>query len=83
MWTFNPQWTCCYIIPGGGCSGCITSGIHFLIENKKHFSHDQEKNVVVFTSVLSPKMLKRSLKNVKLEDFNFIIDTTNVYTVDF
>ena len=28
-------------------------------------------------------MLKRSLKNVKLEDFNFIIDTTNVYTVDF
>lgn len=29
---FNPQWTCCYIIPGGGCSGCITSGIHFLIE---------------------------------------------------
>ncbi len=80
---FNPQWTCCYIIPGGGCSGCITSGIHFLIENKEHFSHDQVKNVVVFTSVLSPKLLRRSLKDAKLEDFNFIIDTTNVYTVNF
>lgn len=80
---FNPQWTCCYIIPGGGCSGCIASGIHFLLENKEDFSHDQKKNVVVFTSVLSIKLLKRSLNDAKIDDFNFVIDTANVYTVDF
>lgn len=66
---FNPQWTCCYIIPGGGCSGCITSGIHFLIENKEHFSHDQVKKCGCIYKCFIPKTIKTKPKRCKTRGF--------------
>lgn len=73
----------CLIIPGGGCAGCIASGIYFFDFNKQHFSKSQKDNAVVFTSINSLKVLKRSLKGVDFADYNVVIDTLNRYTVDF
>lgn len=79
---FNENIESCYIIPGGGCPGCITSGIYFLLANKEYFVKEQEKNVIVFTSISSQKLLRRSLKEVDIHDLNVIIDTANIYTVN-
>ena len=73
----------CLIIPGGGCAGCIASGIYFFDFNKQHFSKSQKDNAVVFASISSLKVLKRSLKGVDFADYNVVIDTLNRYTVDF
>ena len=59
------------------------SGIYFFDFNKQHFSKSQKDNAVVFTSINSLKVLKRSLKGVDFADYNVVIDTLNRYTVDF
>ena len=61
----------------------IASGIYFFDFNKQHFSKSQKDNAVVFTSINSLKVLKRSLKGVDFADYNVVIDTLNRYTVDF
>ena len=80
--TFDSKWNVCYIIPGGGCSTCIASGFTFLFANKKDFSKEQNENVVVFTSVRSKKLLMRNLGNHKLDDFNYILDSSDEYLLD-
>ena len=69
----------CIIIPGGGCSGCIASGISFVKSHKDDFSKTQGKNVLVFTNILSLKKLKKQLNDVTLNDLNCIVDTSNIY----
>lgn len=80
---FDENLKCCLIIPGGGCSGCIASGISFLAFNRKYFSKDQSDNIVIFTSIVSLKVLKRNLNNIKFEDFNVVVDSLDRYTVNF
>lgn len=72
----------CMIIPEGGCGGCIASGISFLRRNATHFSCDQTKNMIVFTSVGSLKMLKRALRPLNIEDLNAILDMENKFHIN-
>lgn len=76
---FDKKWDICYIIPGGGCSTCISSGFTFLFANKEYFSGEQDRNVVVFTGIISKKLLMRNLMNYKPNDFYSIMDSSNVY----
>lgn len=72
----------CLIIPGGGCSSCVASGVDFISIYSDDFSNNQNENIVVFTSVISPKILKRSLSKTSIEDLNYLLDTLNNYTVE-
>lgn len=72
----------CLILPGGGCSGCITEGIAFLKEHASSFSKGQTENIVVFTNIYSMKLLKRSLKNIDMLTLNSIVDMDNMYLVN-
>lgn len=80
---FNENLKHCLIIPGGGCAGCIASGIYFFDSNKRYFSKDQKDNIVIFTSINSLKVLKRNLNGMDFEKYNVVIDTLDKYTVDF
>lgn len=82
--TFDPALESCYIIPGGGCSGCIASGLTFLRANQKEFSKWQDKNMVIFTNIVSRKMLERNLKakSIKVAELKAVTDANNVYLVD-
>lgn len=71
------------IIPGGGCPGCIASGLSFVVDNKELFSNRQNKNVVIFTGIGSRKILRRRLGKATIESLNAIVDSSNVYRVDF
>ncbi len=78
---FNTEIEYCIIIPEGGCSGCIASGISFIKEHVEAFGIKQKKNKVVFTNIQSQKMLKRSLESVTFDELNCIIDTTDRYLI--
>lgn len=80
---FKPSQQNILIIPGGGCPGCIASGISFVKENQKAFSNKQEKNFIVFTGITSRKILYRRLNDIDLQNMNVIIDTNDRYKVDF
>ena len=55
------------IIPGSGCSGCITDAENFYIRNK-----DSKKIFFIFTDVLS-------VKSIKLKVGKNVMEKTNVY----
>ena len=71
------------IIPDGGCSGCIAEGMNFIKYHMPEFSQGQKKNLIIFTSIKSQKILRRNLGNARLENFNAIIDTADNYLIDF
>lgn len=71
----------CIIIPGGGCSGCIASGISFVLENKEVLKKSQSRNLIVFTNIFSEKMLKRQLHGEDMGKLNCIIDLQNKYLI--
>ena len=83
--TFAPSLRSCLIIPGGGCSGCIASGLSFLRDNQESFSIRQSENMVVLTNIVSRKLLRRNLeaKSINASKLNAVVDTGNVYMVDF
>lgn len=72
----------CVIIPGGGCPGCIASGLSFVVKHKSDFAKTQKRNVVVFTNISSMKGLRRHLKDASIAELNCIVDTANSYLVD-
>lgn len=72
----------CVIIPGVGCDGCIAAGLDFIAKNKQVFENGQNECVVVFTAILSKKMLIRKLKEYEIENINMIIDKENSFLVD-
>jgi len=80
--TFHEDLKYCLIIPGGGCSGCIASGISFVKEMKEYFSINQNENAIIFTGIASNKILRRQLGGVTLDSMNVLIDTANVYTIN-
>ena len=80
--TFNKEVEACLIIPGGGCPGCIASGMTFVVQNKDDFRKKQAKYEVVFTRVGSMKLLKRALGNLSVSDLNCRIDWQNRFLLD-
>lgn len=79
---FDKELRHCLIIPGGGCSSCVTSGINFVSIHSNEFSNNQNENMVIFTSVISPKILRRSMDKTSMEELNYVLDTLNIYTVE-
>ena len=79
--SFDKEIKNCVIIPGGGCSGCIASGISFLKSHKDKFSKNQKNNIVIFTNIFSLKKLKRQLGDITLNELNCVVDTSNVYLI--
>lgn len=79
---FPPELKHCVIIPGGGCAGCIASGINFILANNSCFSCEQNENMVVFTNINSLKLLKRNLGKHKIEEFFNILDYDNNYYIE-
>jgi len=77
--SFGEEAKKCVIIPGGGCSGCIASGIAFVKNHKEDFSNNQKKNILVFTNIVSLKKLKKQLNDVTFEDLNCVVDTSNIF----
>lgn len=80
--TFNKETEVCLIIPGGGCPGCIASGMAFVVQNQEEFSRKQNKYEVVFTRVGSKKLLKRTLGDLSIDDLNCRIDLQDQYLLD-
>lgn len=77
--SFDNEVRNCVIIPGGGCSGCIASGLSFVKNHKGDFSRIQRKNLLVFTNIFSLKKLKKQLDDVTFNDLNCVVDTSNIY----
>lgn len=77
--SFDNEVKNCVIIPGGGCSGCIASGLLFVKNHKGAFSRTQGKNLLVFTNILSLKKLKKQLGDVTFNDLNCVVDTSNIF----
>ena len=72
----------CIIIPGVGCDGCIAAGLDFIVRNKHIFEKEQNDFLVVFTALLSKKMLYRTLKEYDIENIKMLIDEKNDFLVD-
>ena len=66
-----------FIIPGSGCTGCITSAEDFFIENVKN-----KKNKFIFTHNFSRKNLVLKLYKENLEQENVLIDDKNIFYLD-
>lgn len=79
---FNPDVEFCVVLPEVGCSGCISSVIYHILDNKSSFSNDQKKNLIVFTAINSKKMLKRNMEIESLDELNCILDSNNVFLLD-
>lgn len=67
---------------GGGCPGCIASGMAFVIQNKDYFSKEQAEFEVVFTRVGSMKLLKRALGSLSADDLNCRVDWQDKFLLD-
>ncbi len=76
---FDPETRVCIILPEVGCGGCIAEGTYFILSNKQCFSSNQRRNLVVFTSINSKKMLLRNMEIDSPSELNCIMDTTNIY----
>lgn len=79
---FDENLTSCIIIPEGGCSGCIDGSIHFIRSNLNLFQKESTKSKVIFTAIISKKMLLNSIKIESFENYNFEIDHENKYIVE-
>jgi len=54
-------------------------GVGFIKNNLNALKDNHDKIKVIFTSVLSKKMLLRNIGITDLEDYYFIIDKNNIY----
>lgn len=62
------------IIPGSGCSGCITEAENFYIKNK-----DSKKIFFVFTDILSIKSIKLKVGKDVIERENVFFDKNDAF----
>lgn len=63
-----------YIIPGSGCTGCISEIEKSALDNK-----DSDSSFYVFTRLHSLKLFKNRFGSAFLERSNVIIDTGNIF----
>ena len=80
--TFDKETEFCIILPETGCSGCISGCVYKILRNKEHFENTQKKNLIVFTSINSMKMLRRNMQADSLSIFNCIVDSLNLYSIE-
>lgn len=68
------------VVPGTGCTGCITGIEHFINENYSKYSDV----IFVFTNIQSVKLMKLKMGQVPFDDANnIILDCKNeFYDVD-
>ncbi len=66
-----------FIIPGSGCTGCITSAEEFFFENVGN-----KRNKFVFTNNFSRKNLFLRLKKENLEQKNVLIDDNDIFYLE-
>jgi hypothetical protein len=64
-----------YIIPNGGCDGCITTAESFVLENAKEY---QESLLIIFTGFTSLKSLKLKLSPI-IDNPNVILDQEDFF----
>lgn len=64
-----------YIIPNGGCDGCITTAESFALENAQKY---QESLLIIFTGFNSLKSLKLKLPPI-VDNPNVVLDQDNAF----
>lgn len=64
------------ILPGQGCSGCISEGEKFLIENSRNYPNVR----FVLTKIVSKKILKQKIGGAIYNAPNVYIDSLGVFT---
>lgn len=64
------------ILPGQGCSGCISEGEKFLIENSENYQSVK----FILTKIVSKKILKQKIGNIIYNAPNVYIDSLGVFT---
>lgn len=77
--SFDKATEFCVVLPEVGCSGCISGCIYQILTNKALFDNTQRKNMIVFTSINSKKMLRRNMQVDSIEEFNCVIDSLDAY----
>lgn len=77
--SFDKATEFCIVLPEAGCSGYISGCIYQILTNKTLFENTQRKNLIVFTSINSKKMLRRNMQVDSIEEFNCVIDSLSVY----
>lgn len=65
------------VIPGSGCTGCITVAEKFFNENVNN-----DRYLFVFTNNISQKNIRLKLGKDNILKNNVIIDTTNKFYID-
>lgn len=65
------------IIPGAGCTGCISQAEDFFRQQMS-----REDHLFIFTNITSLKTLKLKMENIDIENLdNTIIDKENLYDI--
>lgn len=80
--SFDKETEFCIVLPEAGCSGCISGCIYQILTNKALFENTQKKNLIVFTSINSKKMLRRNMQVDNIEEFNCVIDSLDAYLTE-
>lgn len=62
------------VIPGAGCSGCVSGAENFVKEN----IHQIDEILIIFTAIPSQKMLKVKL-GINLDQHNIYLDLDNQF----
>ncbi len=66
-----------YVIPGSGCTGCISDIENFALKNG-----NSDTVFFVFTRLNSFKLFRNRFGNSFISSKNIIIDTANIYTFE-
>lgn len=62
------------LIPGSGCEGCISNAENFVIDNAKD---QMNETMIVFTNIVSKKLLRLRLGKEIISQPNVLMDSTN------
>lgn len=79
---FNENIKYFIILPEVGCGGCISEGTDFIKRNIEKFNCTNKEIKVVFTSIVSKKILLRTLGIDSFDNYCFEIDESNVYRIN-
>lgn len=72
----------CIIMPEMGCSGCISEGTLFIKNNLDLLKVKHNQIRLIFTSIISEKMLLRNIGLSNLEEYYFVQDSENKFRLN-
>lgn len=70
------------ILPSVGCGACIDEAILFLEKNQEAVKTTNSELLIIFTSILSKKMLNRALQAIDLPPNRVLYDFDNNYSIN-